>query len=877
MSDKPVHPLRPTTKLIVELRPYGLQFAKSRRGSRRILSFSDLLVISELKSRGIIDPDETAERIGSLAGVAPASVAEIIQGLVIRGRARRRERPVPVRAVPHARIAVDSANLPDNVRFALKLPLSLRQCDDRFELIDHEGCLLVSLTAAELIALSRFTSPNSLISGLEEQRSILGEHAVAESRLRDMLSLLEAARLLFRANVDVVGGAEHFEQLSRSQANKLNFSRQHAEEEAREARRQRETGVCRPKVIPVAFDDCIPAALGLIFAYAKAYEGGRLDAFYDFRLGWVWDDERVAAYTASPAIYMCSNYLWSHEQSIRASETVKRLSPDSITIHGGPDTPKYEGDGKEYFAAFPHVDIIVRGEGEATAAEVLDKLRGVIGKEKPDLSVLAGVAGVTYRCGDEIVRNPDRARIMDLDTLPSPYLTGLFDVYKGVPRLHTTLETNRGCPYQCTFCDWGSATASKIRKFDLNRVFAELQWCSDAKVQSVSPADANFGVFSRDVEVAEKVAELKKTTGYPATFIASYAKNSTTYLQKIIKIMADAGILTQGVLSLQSMDAGTLSAIKRSNIKVEKYDALANEMRNSNLQLSIELMMGLPGATLESYIEDLQQCIDREVPARINQTTLLVNSPMNEPGYRAEHQIETNTAHGPGKKPILVSTRTYTRADMDVMQTLRQLFILFDNFGALRLCSRFVHQQTGMTEMEFYRKLSEGMDKPAMQEQWPVLSTLVLWGETLMGPVYSWALVIEELGRFLVQECGIADDSALDSILKAQHALLPAHGRAYPYSVELAHDVVAWHEQMLAAKAAGHRRDWHLKVPPLAKFGPGRLEVNDEGGAVADVLGGDIDLTATGVNWDMKSGIGRAGVKQTFNHVWEAEDLVQAG
>ena len=44
------------------------------------------------------------------------------------------------------------------------------------------------------------------------------------------------------------------------------------------------------------------------------------------------------------------------------------------------------------------------------------------------------------------------------------------------------LETNRGCPYGCTFCDWGSATLSRIRKFDLDRVFAELEWCAQHEV-----------------------------------------------------------------------------------------------------------------------------------------------------------------------------------------------------------------------------------------------------------------------------------------------------------------------------------------------------------------------------------------------------------
>ncbi len=57
-------------------------------------------------------------------------------------------------------------------------------------------------------------------------------------------------------------------------------------------------------------------------------------------------------------------------------------------------------------------------------------------------------------------------------------------------------------------------------------------------------------------------------------------------------------------------------------------------------------MIGLPGATPASFRDDLQDCIDREVTAKIYPTELLVNSPMNEPGYRDEHRIETSAPLG---------------------------------------------------------------------------------------------------------------------------------------------------------------------------------------------------------------------------------------
>ncbi|HEY6131258.1 MAG TPA: hypothetical protein VIV27_04530, partial [Halioglobus sp.] len=205
------------------------------------------------------------------------------------------------------------------------------------------------------------------------------------------------------------------------------------------------------------------------------------------------------------------------------------------------------------------------------------------------------------------------------------------------------------------------------------------------------------------------------------------------------------------------------------------------------------------------------------------------------------------------------------------------LYMLLDNFGVLRLCVRFVRQQTGMTEMDFYQKLLFDAGSSAGGARWPLLNALVNYGQFLMAPIYSWALVLDELRVFLVQDCAVPDDSALDAILTAQHALLPAHGRIYPCTVELPHDVVAWHSQMIAAKVAGHWRDWQMVVPLLSQFSPGRLDVNDASGSVTTMLGCDLEITAAGVNWDLESGIARARVDMMSHPTWYSEDIIQVG
>lgn len=741
----------------------------------------------------------------------------------------------------------------------LKTPCAFIPCGGLFETMTHEGVSLPGISSAEVIALAQLVENPSLDDAMAAQQRVLGERALTREQFVAMLEPFFAHRFVVeRVERDGLSGVE----LSGSALNggltettRQVFRRHALEQDAAEAEREKRTGQHRPKVIPVAFDMCPPAGLGAVVAYSKVHEDGALDEFYNFRTDWVWDPQRLEAFTSEPAIYMFTNYLWSHKECIEVCAQIKALSPDSITIHGGPDTPKYINDQERYFAENPHVDIAVRGEGEVVGAEVLSALRKVIGNKNPDLSVLDGVAGVTYRTPDGIARNPDAPRVKDLDMLPSAYLTGLFDSYMGLDDLFVILETNRGCPYGCTFCDWGSATASKIRKFDIDRVMAEIEWTSRAKVASVSIADANFGIFPRDVDIARKAAQQKKDTGYPRGFGGNYAKNTVTHLRTIIDVLAEGNILSLGTLSLQSMDENTLDIINRSNIKTEKYDALAIEMRNADLPLTVELMMGLPGSTTDSFREDLQQCIDRELPARVNMTTMLVNSPMNDPEYVKKHEIKTSMPVGPGALASLISTSSYTQDDLELMGEMRTAYMLFENFAVLRTLSRFVRQETPLDEMQFYERLI--LDGRSY-ERWPMVHLLCNFVPSLMAPPVSWSLVIEELSRYLKEELGLPDSPALRSVLAAQMACLPAHDRVWPQTVALECDVVSWFSAIIAEKESGNRRGWETVVPRLETYGPASLTVDDPMGVTETSLGINRELNAFGVNWELVSPLHRA-------------------
>lgn len=808
---------------------------------------------------------EVKDAVVEMTGAPEPDLATFVMDLIYAGHLSAGE---PVRGLePLGRDTpgtAEPADLDSSDEVRIPTPQALFLRDGVFELFDHGGRVVASLSPSEVAALGTITTPTTLASALENMPTANGVPVLGASDFARLVGELDAAGALMRRapKVKVPGddpssnGRSDF--TSRDDIAQQVAAEYAARQTAEEAEREHRTGQKRVKVIPVTFDLYAPAGLGAVVAFAIDHEGGWLNEHYNFRTDWIWSDDRLEEFTAEPAIYMCSDYIWSHQQCLVASSKVKALSPDSITIHGGPDAPIYEADAIAYFEANPHVDVLVRGEGEHTAAEILTALIPVIGTPEPDLSVLNHIAGITYRHGDQVIRTEDRERSMDFDAMPSAVLTGLFDMYGEIPLSGVTLETNRGCPYSCTFCYWGAATNSRIRKFTMDRILAEIDWCSEKKIDSLGLADANFGIFERDVEIAQHVADNHRATGFPASFGVSYAKNTTKYLSRIISILSDAGILSTGVLSLQTMDEATLKTVRRSNIKTEKYDAIAEEMRKSNLPLMVELMMGLPGQTPQALANDLQECINRSVPARINLTTLLVNSPMNAPDYMAENEIVTAEPLRPGHNSVLVSTSTFTREEYDYMLALRLSFMAYENFGMLRHAARFLSHETGRREMDIYRSINELTTR--YPNRWPALTALDRFSTALMAPPYSWSLVMGDLGRMAVEELGVADDSALRTVLEVQASLLPAFGRSFPLTLALDHDIVAWSNEVTDARAHDPSGAWAERVPRLNTFGPAELVVDDPMSINDWAVGIHPELNSLGVNWELDSALARAGV-----------------
>ena len=326
----------------------------------------------------------------------------------------------------------------------------------------------------------------------------------------------------------------------------------------------------------------LPYSIGSLWAYAIQFEDIK-ENWTLKELGFKRDNiTDVVARMESPNLVGLSVYIWNRNYCIALGEAIKKRWPKCIIMIGGPMV-------NSSWTKHLWVDSIILNEGERCFVEVL---RTVAKKQELDLF---------YKM----------ERMDTLSGVPSPYVAGIFDdLVKKYPDYYwnVTLETNRGCPYQCTFCDWGGLIASKMKKFDMHRIEDELKWIVQQKVGSIFIADSNLGIFfERDKKIARMVRQAADKLG--VDYIASnFLKNSDERLLEIADILGDT---TKGLtFSVQSMNPETLKVIKRHNLSTSDAKHLFELSARKKIQFYTELMLGLPLETKESWTNGINELLE---------------------------------------------------------------------------------------------------------------------------------------------------------------------------------------------------------------------------------------------------------------------------
>ena len=454
----------------------------------------------------------------------------------------------------------------------------------------------------------------------------------------------------------------------------------------------------------------LPYSAAILWAYARQFP--EIDD--NFELGkFIWRRDPIPEVVESlkdNALVGFSTYIWNRNYNFTLARELKKANPDIVIVFGGPEPAIEKPD---FFVKYPFVDVCVKKEGEIAFKRLLECGNSKVAMTKiPGL--LVNMRGTKIDTGDS-------PRINELDTIPSPYLTGIFDhLYEQFPEVtwNATLETNRGCPYHCTFCDWGSLTYSKVKKFDINRVFAELEWIGQ-KCDFVSITDANFGIFAeRDSAIADKLIEVQQKYGILRNYTISWAKNQKQEIVDIVhKLIYNGGAKIGLNLSVQTLDDGVLDNIKRKNLETNKIEEVFDLCEKNNIPLYTELILGLPGETLETWKENFYKLFraNNHTGVTVYQAQMLENAEMNlvqreeyeitsQPVY--DYLVGTYNEHEVRESiEVVTGTRDMPRDDMLEAQVYSWFINTFHINGITNYISRFLERHQGLDYGDFYERL----------------------------------------------------------------------------------------------------------------------------------------------------------------------------
>lgn len=274
-------------------------------------------------------------------------------------------------------------------------------------------------------------------------------------------------------------------------------------------------------------------------------------------------------------LYALGTISSSYPLTIRIARELKRLRPDATIILGGPQASVVDVPTLE---AFPFIDIVVRGEAEESLPELLRALSGEL--------ALDSVRGVTYRCGDRVMRNPNAPVTVDLDALPIP----AFHLYPGEKRGCPTLalELGRGCPFACKFCSTNDFFRRNFRLKSPERVIEQMRL-----------ANAAYGAVKFDLIHDMFTVDRKKVAAFCHAMIES--KTNYTWFcsartdcidDELIALMSAAGC--DGIFFGIETGSPRLQKVIDKHLDVGRAAEVVDSTARHNMATTTSMIIGFP-------------------------------------------------------------------------------------------------------------------------------------------------------------------------------------------------------------------------------------------------------------------------------------------
>jgi len=421
----------------------------------------------------------------------------------------------------------------------------------------------------------------------------------------------------------------------------------------------------------------------------------------------------------NPAVLGLSCYVWNVRRQLKLAQLVKQNWPETLVIAGGPQIPD---SSDEFLKEFSWLDILVHGEGEWTFREVLRESL----LERPDWSK---VRGISYRADSKVTKTKAVERTKRQIDLESPYTSGYLDSAIDLCRQHNLnfyapWETNRGCPFSCTFCDWGSATMSKVRRFQDEALAGDIRFFAENKVPNIFICDANFGMLSRDIDIANELGQAHDRSGFPKQVRVNFAKNSNDRVFEISRTFSERDMLMGTTLSVQSGSEQVLQAVERQNISFGDLRALKQRYSRAGIHTYSELILGLPLETPQSFKEGIGALLEagNHEDIRVYELNLLPNAPISKLSSRIMYDLRTIDKYiyqfppltpldEVETAPLVFETSTMSRSDWISCSIFSQIIQCLHNGCYTRFVSVFARRQYGVDYVQFYSRIISDFSK----------------------------------------------------------------------------------------------------------------------------------------------------------------------
>jgi len=377
-----------------------------------------------------------------------------------------------------------------------------------------------------------------------------------------------------------------------------------------------------------------PQSVPLASAFLKAYalESSTSITLIDLFLGQDAASCAVRLTDPAPVAVGFSIYVWNRDLSCKIAAELRRLHPGVKLFCGGPEVTADPVSVLD-LGIF---DFVITGEGEVPFLSLCQNLSA-----GEDYSRIPGIVTAVT----SIIQTPPP--ITNLDSLPSPYLTGVIDTHSTPGILW---QLSRGCSFTCDFC-FDSRGVHGVRHFSLERVELELRHFAATGVSQIFVLDSTFNL---NPERAKKILRMIKK--YAPNIHFHFEVRNEFIDREMAKLFAQIACSLQ--IGLQSADQEVLRLVGRSFNKAD-FSAKVGLLNDSGAVFGFDLIYGLPGDTLEGFRRTLDYALSL-YPNHLDVFPLAVL-----PGTRLASRGTALKLHWDTKPPyILESTDSFSSNDM---------------------------------------------------------------------------------------------------------------------------------------------------------------------------------------------------------------------